>query len=373
MLVNQNNTQLPPIDATPPTKQTIRPYYGKAIGFVAGGIGDQIYHLTQLRALATACANGRIDIACIHPGPIKTLLASTPWVGDIVDARPMRRYRLGLKKSATIKNLKASQYDSAFFMHRSTSFKLAALSAGIETRIGLRGSWLDRWLLQRKLHLDAGGDRRSLWGHRPFIASIDDYILKMGLQLDDTTPTITPTKAAQTDAIKLRQRDRLLIIVNLFAMDEARRWPIANAIEVITHLAETTGASFLLNAGPDAAEYHRNVMMAWNKAVANNPALMSDQLRDCLTLSPSMEKDVALYHLADYYIGVDSFTANLAMNCNLPALILFAKTGDILRYRSTVSAIAAPTEGQIGSIDTTEIINDFIKLSGGMINQAVPV
>ena len=38
---------------------------GRSIGFVAGGIGDQIYHLTQLRALAGISQTGTIDIACI--------------------------------------------------------------------------------------------------------------------------------------------------------------------------------------------------------------------------------------------------------------------------------------------------------------------
>ena len=53
-------------------------HFGKSLGFVAGGIGDQIYHLTQLRALASASLDGKIDLACIHPGPISTLLANSP-------------------------------------------------------------------------------------------------------------------------------------------------------------------------------------------------------------------------------------------------------------------------------------------------------
>ena len=45
-------------------------WYGKSLGFVAGGIGDQIYHLTQLRALASASLDSKIDLACIHPDSI---------------------------------------------------------------------------------------------------------------------------------------------------------------------------------------------------------------------------------------------------------------------------------------------------------------
>ena len=350
------------VTAIAPKNHRSHAHFGRSIGFVAGGIGDQIYHLTQLRALASASQDGRIDIACIHPGPIRKLLAGTKWVGDIIDARPFRHYRPGSGGTA-IADLRSARYDTAFFMHRSTSFKLAATAAGITSRIGLRGSWLDGLLLKLSLNLNAGGDRRSLWGHRPFIAAIDEYVLTMGLSLDGDTPTISPTSSAMKEAAKLKLTDGPLIILNLFAVDEARRWPIDDALKLIAAVADDSNASFLLNAGPDAADYHSLIMQKWRLLADTNPDLKVEQLKDSLAQSPSMEKDVALYHLADYYVGVDSFTANLAMNCNLPAVILFAKTGDILRYRSRVEAIVAPIEGKIGSIETEAITSALMRLS----------
>ncbi|MEC7486657.1 MAG: hypothetical protein VX570_08315, partial [Pseudomonadota bacterium] len=94
---------------------------GRSIGFVAGGIGDQIYHLTQLRALAGISQTGTIDIACITPGPMSRILAATPWVGRVIDARPIRRYLPGMRGSAAVRALRLHRYDSAFILHRSTS------------------------------------------------------------------------------------------------------------------------------------------------------------------------------------------------------------------------------------------------------------
>ena len=171
--------------------------FGRAVGFVAGGIGDQIYHLTQLRSLAGACQTGTIDIACIHPGPTSRILAATPWVGRIIDARPIRRYVPGLRGSDTVRALRLHKYDTAFFMHRSTSFKLASAFAGIPSRIGLSDGWVDKLLLSEALPLENGGNRRSVWGHRPFIAAIDEFILNNGLHLDLKTPTISPDRSAR--------------------------------------------------------------------------------------------------------------------------------------------------------------------------------
>lgn len=93
--------------------------------------------------------------------------------------------------------------------------------------------------------------------------------------------------------------------------------------------------------------------------------LRVDQLVDSLDDNASMERDVALYHLADGYIGVDSFTANLAMNCSLPAVIMFASERDRLTYRSTVSPVVASEAGNLGSISVDKVLTAFEKLQTG--------
>lgn len=340
-----------------------KPAFGHSIGFVAGGIGDQIYHLTQLRTLATAAKAGVIDIACIHPNPIGQLLANSPWVGKIIDARPLRRYLPAIRGQAAVDEIRQGGYDTAFFMHRSTSFKIAAMAAGINYRVGLYGHWLDRAILHRRLD-GASTSRSDVWGHRPFIGAIDDFVAASGLSLDESTPTILPSKKALIEAdAMLAPLSGPIIMLNLFAIDPMRRWPISAALESVLNLAEATGGTFILNAGPDARTYHQECMAQWHAMTASKNSKIQASLIDSLAHNPSMAKDVALYHRADFYIGVDSFTANLALNCNLPALILFARESDILRYRSISQPVAAPEDGDISSVPTEKIIAAFDKLS----------
>lgn len=340
-----------------------KPAFGHSIGFVAGGIGDQIYHLTQLRTLASASKDGVIDVACIHPGPIGQLLANSPWVGKIIDARPLRRYVPSIRGQAAVNEIKQQCYDTAIFMHRSTSFKIAAMAAGISYRVGLYGHWIDRAILHHRFH-DTNGTRNDVWGHRPFIGAIDDFIAARGLTLDETTPTILPSKQALAEADEmLAPLSGPIIILNLFAADPMRRWSISAALDIILHLAEATGGTFILNAGTDARAYHEECMTQWRAMTADKSHKIQTALMNSLAHNPSMAKDVALYHRADFYVGVDSFTANLALNCNLPALILFARESNILRYRSISQAVAAPEDGDISSIPTEKIIMAFDKLS----------
>ena len=330
-------------------------YFGKSVGFVAGGIGDQIYHLTQLRALASASLDGKIDLACVHPSSICTLLANSPWAGVIIDARPLRRYIPALRGTGKVSEIRRARYKSAFILHRSTSFKLAALTAGIPYRVGLCGHWLDQFVLTKSMPANAGADRRKLWGHRPFIAAVDEWITAQNLLLDDKTPTILPAPDMVANVTSfLAHLPRPIIIVNLFAADPARRWPLDHASASLKNLGRQLGGSLILNAGPDAASYHDAMLEKW--------AGPADQLIDSLRHAPSLARDIALYHAADGYVGVDSFTANLAFNCNLPATVLFAKAGDSLRYKSAVFPLFPDACKGLDSISSTKIIDQCAKM-----------
>ena len=335
-------------------------HFGKSLGFVAGGIGDQIYHLTQLRALASASLDCKIDLACIHPGSIATLLANSPWAGKIIDARPIRRYIPALRGTSTVSKIQRAGYKSAFILHRSTSFKLVALTAGIPYRMYFYGQWLDQLILSESLPTGAGGDRRALWGHRPFIAAADEWITAQNLVLDDHNPTILPASDKLAAVANfLVHLPRPIIIVNLFAADPARRWSLDHASATIKNLARKLGGSLILNAGPDAASYHDAMLEKWD-----GPA---NQLIDSLWHTPSLARDIALYHAADGYVGVDSFTANLAFNCNLPATVLFAKAGDTLRYKPAVYPIFPDAGKGLDSISPDEIIDQCAKMHRGSV------
>ncbi len=332
-----------------------RIYFGKSLGFVAGGIGDQIYHLTQLRALASASLDGKIDLACIHPCSISTLLANSPWAGKVIDARPLRRYVPTLRGTSTVSEIRQAGYRSAFILHRSTSFKLSALTAGIPYRVGFYGQWLDQLILTESLPAGAGGDRRALWGHRPFIAAADEWIAAQNLALDYKSPTILPAPdMVAAVANFLARLPRPITIVNLFAANSARRWSLDHASATLKNMAHQLGGSLLLNAGPDAASYHNAMLEQWD-----GPA---NQLIDSLQHAPSLARDIALYHAADGYVGVDSFTANLAFNCNLRATVLFAKAGDSLRYKPSVFPLFPDAGKGLDSISPDKIVEQCAKM-----------
>ena len=310
----------------------------KTVGFVAGGIGDQLYHFTQLEHLAQTAASCKVDLVCMHIRAMRELTSGCAWIDQIIDALPFRHLAKPGQFWRACSVLKAGGYDRAIIFHRSTSFKLAAFLADIPHRAGLSSSGMDHLLLSEPVSLSGGGARRQVWGHRPFIGALDEYFSPTGLSYSGPAP-LQPV-AKQIAAVQARYGDlpRPWTVVNLFVGDALRRWPPAHAQKMIKTFHDRFGGTVFLNTGPDALELHDQLLRMW----AGPPHALVNLLPDEAPI-PFM---IALYHQADLYLGVESFTANLALNCDLPTVILHNKESDGLNYRSQ-SYPLAPAPGRL--------------------------
>ena len=310
----------------------------KTIGFVAGGIGDQLYHFTQLEHLARTSPSGQLDLVCMHTRAMREIAPCCAWLGTIIDAQPFRHLSEASQYWRACMGVRAQGYDRAAILHRSTSFKLAARIARIPQRIGLSSGAVDRLLLTDPAPLSGGGDRRAVWGHRPFIAAVDHYLADTGLSYQGPAP-IQPA-SEQTEQVRAVYGDlpRPWTVVNLFVGDPQRRWPPAHAQTMIKAFYERFGGTIFLNTGPDAVDWHDQLISLWDGP--------SDSLVNMLPDEAPIPFMIALYHQADLYLGVDSFTSNLALNCDLPTVTLYNKASDSLTYRSR-SYPLAPAAGRL--------------------------
>jgi len=308
----------------------------QVIAFTSGGIGDQLYHFSQIQALSNY-HNSPVDLVCRQHAMLASLCANSSWAGQILDADPLRSVTRPRSFLRAVRQIQGNKYRYAYILHRSTSFKLAAKLAGIKQITGLAGAGSDRWLVDKLLSADAGGDRRSAWGHRPFIAAIDAYLAERGLDFEGPPP-IVPA-ADDTAAIQRLFADfpRPWIITNLFTQDINRCWPQTAAMQRLSDAQAQHGGTIFISSGEDARHWYQPFLQDWPKT-HRAPVMLPDH-------HLSLAQTIALYHLADIYVGIDSFTANLALNCDLPALILFGKLADALSYRPHVVGLA-PEQGK---------------------------
>ncbi len=323
----------------------------KTVGFVAGGIGDQLYHFTQLEHLAKTSLSGTIDLVCMHTRPMREIASCCPWIGDIIDAQPFRRLSSPARFWDACRTLRAGAYGRAAVFHRSTSFKLACLAAGIPRRIGLSSGAVDRLLLTDPVDVSGGGGRRAVWGHRPFIGALDQHFSAQGLSYDGPAP-IQP-RAEQSDEVRAvyGALPRPWTVVNLFVGDPHRRWPPGHAEQMLKAFHDRFGGTLFVNTGPDAISWHDRLISLWTGPEDRLVNMMPDEAP-----IPFM---IAFYHQADLYLGVDSFTSNLALNCDLPAVILFNKASDSLTFRSRSYPLAPAPEGPLDRLTEDDFHTAF--------------
>ena len=328
----------------------------KTIAFLAGGIGDQLYHFTQLRHLANDAPSGAIDLICMHTRPMLEIAACCSWIDKVIDAAPFRHLARPDRFLSACKMLKSEGYDRAAVFHRSTSLKLAAFIAGIPQRIGLSSSLVDNFLLTEPVSLSAGGARRIVWGHRPFIAALDAYFAQTGLDFQGDAPVQPSVTHIKQISACYGSLPRPWTVVNLFVGDKQRRWRPEHAQERIKSFYERFGGTVFLNTGPDALGWHDQFISLWTGPADAVVNLLPDEAPIALM--------VALYHQADLYLGVDSFTANLALNCNLPAIIMFNKLSDHLTYRSHSYPLSPAPDKTLDSLteeDFNRAFNHFYR------------
>ncbi len=123
------------------------------------GIGDMIWHLPHLRALAAA-AGGAVTLIAKPRSAADQVLAAEPTVREVVwlDRNPegRRGRHVGVAGMARfVAALRARRFDAVVLLHHSHTLAAAMWLAGIPTRLGY-GSGGQRWWLSRGPFLSRG-------------------------------------------------------------------------------------------------------------------------------------------------------------------------------------------------------------------------
>lgn len=120
------------------------------------GIGDMVWHLPHIHAIAATTMEGRVDILTKPRSQADRLLRAEPCVGRILWLeREIGRHAgpRGLFRLAAL--LRRERYQRAWFLHGSARYVLAARLAGVPERIGY-GIGLQSFLLNVPVRLPSG-------------------------------------------------------------------------------------------------------------------------------------------------------------------------------------------------------------------------
>jgi heptosyltransferase-2 len=287
---------------------------------VKQGIGDVVWHLPFIRAIAKETPEGAVTFLTLPSTRAKELLQAEPCVAQTIYFEHQgSEFKRAVNLAVLTALLRARKFRRVWILDRTLRPALAARMAGIPERIG-PGDGAQRWLITNAgippLHFRAIA---TDW-LRVFVES-------MGVPVPSTEPDLKlPAALLAAAGERYAAMPRPWIVLALGGSHPDKDWPDENwAAFLDTLRRRTAGTVFVIGGADNAARADALLARSAGASAVNACAL-------------SIVEAAALLRLADLFVGPDSGPMNLAAAGATPAFGLFGST-PVLSYSKYIHAI----------------------------------
>lgn len=292
------------------------------------GIGDLMWHLPTIRAIAGKTPGGKVVLAARPSTRAAEVLAAEPSIGRIdyltYHAGAFKQVREVADFYRLCRRLKPS---AVWILEKIGRPAQAAFFAGVPERhgFGLGHASQERWLSR--------GPRlpKSMRpAHR--LEKLAAFEASHGLTLPDREPALK-IDPRPLEAIRQRYADRPRpwAVFGPGASEPHRCWPAESFAKVAEGLADEVGTFFWLGGPQDAERF----------AVAI--AASAQPEKSVVACDLTLDAAAALLSDASVFLGNDSGPLNLAAAVGVPAVGLYGTSPPLL-YSKWLEALVAPTK-----------------------------
>ena len=292
---------------------------------VKRGIGDVIWHLPFIRAIAATSPGGRVTFLAPPSSGARELLAAEPSVAEtIYFEHGGSEWRRGVNLVRLVALLRRGRFRRIWILDRTVRPAVAAALAGIPARIGLGLG------PQRLFITNPGIDQRHF--HDQPIDWLKALMAAMNVPLKATEPDLPlPSDVLAAVSDRFKRQARPWIVLGIGASHPEKDWPDASWSGFLASLRGRTAGTVFLIGGPQNGERAQKLIAA----TAGTTAINACDLR--------LIEAAALVRRADVLVGPNSAPMNLAAAVATDALVLFGST-PVLSYSKFIHAIV-PEDG----------------------------
>jgi heptosyltransferase-2 len=277
------------------------------------GIGDVIWHLPFVRAIASVSAGGQVTFMAPPTSRAKDLLAAEPSVFEtIYFEHAGSEFKRGVNLIRLASLLRQNRFRTVWILDRTLRPAIAAALAAVPERIGLG-------LGRQSLFITNSGIDQSHFHDHP-IDWLRALMDEMNVPLPSTEPALkVPSGTLATIGKRFNDCPRPWIVLGTGALHAEREWPHEHWAEFLAKLRPHTVGTFFFIGGADYTASAQNLIMQTNLTVAINACDLS------------LIEAIALLHHADLFVGTDSGPMNLAVAVGTPAFAMFG-VNPVLSY-----------------------------------------
>jgi len=319
---------------------------------VKSGIGDVIWHLPFVRAIAAVAPGRQVTFLAPPSSGAQELLTAEPSVAETLYFQHAgSELRRGLNLLSLIAQLRQRHFRQIWILDRTLRPAVAARLAGIPSRIGI-GLGPQRYFISNP------GIDRSHFHDQP-IDWLIALMAAMNVPLPTTEPDL-PVPAATLNAIAERYQSHLRpwIVLGMGGSHPDKDWSDLRWLEFLGRLRRRGAGTIFLIGGPqNAARAESLIEHSFGAAAINGCDL-------------KLIESLALLRLADLFVGTDSGPMNLAVAAQTDAFALFGAT-PVLKYSKFIHPIVpegGPSPGGMKRISPTAVLEQVAPLLSRLKN-----
>jgi heptosyltransferase-2 len=301
------------------------------------GIGDMVWHLPHIRAIAQA-AGHKVTLIAKPRSAADQIFAAEDTIADIVwmDRNPDRRR--GAHDGATgllrlIATLRSRRLDTVVILHHSRTLAFAAMAAGIPRRhgYGYRGQ---RPFLNRSPYLP----QTALPLHPYQQAAL--FLRSAGIVMPEAEPRL-PIAQAATDIVsgRLTGYPTPMVAIGIGTSEPYKQWGADRFAALAKSLLGAGWPTLVLVGGPAEADLAQDI-------VGRLPSRQSGVMQ---ALGWPLAEIAALFSASCFYVGNDTGVMNMAAAVGIRTYALFGATPPF-EHASTIVPITPP-DGRIDKLD----------------------
>jgi heptosyltransferase-2 len=289
------------------------------------GIGDMIWHLPHIRAIA-AHVGEPVTLIAKPRSAADQIFSAEQTVRDVfwLDRNPEGRHGQhdgGLGAFHVVAALRARRFRAVYLLHHSKTIALMTLLAGIRERYGY-GYGIQSWFLNRPPRL-----ADSIFQRHPFDQATA-WLLAAGIPMTQGEPILPVTEVALERVRSRLGPAKARIAIGIGSSEPYKQWGAERFAALADSLA-TRGAEQLILVGGEAE----------GPLAAEIRTLARADIR--VAIGWDLTEIAALFRLSEFYVGNDTGVMNMAAAVGIRAYCLFGAVPPF-HHSSRIVAITPP-------------------------------
>lgn len=273
------------------------------------GIGDMVWHIPHLRAIARHEPEGQVSVLTKPRSLSDQLLASLPDVAEVLWVRRKPGPHDGLLGFfRLVSELRRKRYRKAWILHDSSRYALAAWLAGIPRRTGIASGW------QRLLFTDHPAPPVPERLHT--VERADHLLRGLAVEVSRPIPLIAPRAETRSAVLaRFKACPRPWFALGIGSSEAFKQWGSDNFSALAGALLQRYGGSCFLLGGASEQAMASAILQRAESTDALVPLIQAP-----------LQEVIALLADAQCFVGNDTGMLNLSAACGTHSIGLFGHT-----------------------------------------------